>query len=86
MTEYWKTIPIAHLIVQILERRDGLILDNELLSLMEQDTQRPSLQEFNRELMNLEIRGIIQVKNIKKNQRRISFIKEDQSFLAIGED
>ncbi|MHA2363137.1 MAG: hypothetical protein ACXAC7_04215 [Candidatus Hodarchaeales archaeon] len=87
MNEYWKTTPISLLILQILEKRDGLILDNELLNLIEQELgYRPSLLEFNRELMNLEIHGKIYVINIKKNQRRISFIKKDHNFLAIGED
>ena len=86
MTEYWKTMPISLLILQILEKRDGLILDNELLNLIEHEVNRPSLPEFNSELMNLEIRGLIHVTNIKKTQRRISLIKKDQNYLAIGED
>ena len=84
--ESWKTMPLSLVMMQIIKRREGLILDNELLTLVEQETQRPSVSEFNRELMNLEIRGLIHVTNIKKNQRRISLLKEDQSFLAISED
>ena len=83
----WKTMPVGLLILQILERRDGIILDNELLQMLEQELgYRPSSTEFIKELINLEINGKILVSNFKKNQRKITFLKKDQSFLAIGED
>ena len=83
----WKTMPVGLLILQILEKRDGIILDNELLQMLEQELgYRPSSTEFIRELINLEINGKIHVSNFKKNQRKITFLKKEQSFLAIGED
>ena len=83
----WKTMPVGLLILQILERRDGIILDNELLQMLEQELgYRPSSTEFIKELINLEINGKILVSNFKKNQRKITFLKKEQSFLAIGED
>ena len=83
----WKTMPIGLLILQILERRDGIILDNELLQMLEQELgYRPSSSEFIKELINLEINGKIHVSNFKKNQKKITFLKKEQSFLAIGED
>lgn len=83
----WKNQPIGLLMLQILERRDGIILDNELLQMLEQELgYRPSSSEFTKELINLEINGKIHVSNFKKNQRKITFLKKDQSFLAIGED
>ena len=83
----WKTMPIGLLILQILERRDGIILDNELLQMLEQELgYRQSSSEFIKELINLEINGKIHVSNFKKNQKKITFLKKEQSFLAIGED
>ncbi|MFW9929031.1 MAG: hypothetical protein ACFFD1_06545 [Candidatus Thorarchaeota archaeon] len=87
MSEYWESIPLNLLILQILERRDGLILETDLLSLMDQELgYRPSPREFNRVLMNLEIHGKITVVNIKKTQRQIKLVRENQNYLAIGED
>lgn len=87
MNDNWKTTPISLLILQVLDKRDGLILDNELMSLVEQELgYRPSNQEFSRELMNLELNGQIHVSNIKKTQRRVAFLREEQEYLAIGED
>ena len=83
----WKTMPVGLLILQILERRDGIILDSELLQMLEMELgYRPSSTELTKELINLEINGKIHVTNFKKNQRKITFLKKDQSFLAIGED
>ena len=56
MSEYWETIPLNLLILQSLEKRDGLILESDLLSMIEQELgYRPGLKEFNPQLMNLEI-------------------------------
>ena len=83
----WKTMPVGLLILQILERRDGIILDSELLQMLEMELgYRPSSTELTKELINLEINGKIHVSNFKKNQRKITFLKKEQSFLAIGED
>jgi len=83
----WKTMPLGLLILQSLEKREGLIFDNELLNLVEQELgYRPSSGELTAELISLEINGKINITNVKKNQRRISFLKKDQSFLPIGED
>ena len=87
MSEYWESIPLNLLILQILEKRDGLILESDLLSLIDQELgNRPSLRQLNRVLMNLEVHGKITVVNIKKTQRQIKLIREKQTYLAIGED
>ena len=83
----WKTMPLGLIILQTLEKREGVIFDNELLNLVEQELgYRPSSAELTSELINLEINGKINIANVKKNQRRISFLKENQDFLPIGED
>jgi hypothetical protein len=83
----WKTMPLGLLILQSIEKREGIILDNELLLMVEQELgYRPSPAEFTKELITLEITGRIVVTNFKKNQRKITFLKKEQSFLAIGED
>ena len=87
MSEYWESVPLNLVILQIIEKRDGLILESDLLSLVDQEIGfRPGHREFNRVLMNLEIHGKITVVNIKKNQRQIKLVREKQTYLAIGED
>ena len=83
----WKTMPLGLIILQAIEKRDGIILDNELLSLVEQELgYRPSTSEFTKELINLEINGKIVISNFKTKQRKIQFLPKDKSFLPIGED
>ena len=87
MSEYWETVPLCLLILQSLEKRDGLILESDLLSMIEQELgYRPGSKEFNRQLMNLEIYGKIHVASIKKNQRQIKLVSQEHNYLAIGED
>ncbi|HKZ40949.1 MAG TPA: hypothetical protein VJ044_08305 [Candidatus Hodarchaeales archaeon] len=87
MSDYWETIPLNLIAIQILNRRDGLMLDNELLTMMEQEVgYQIGLREFSKILMKLEVHGRIAVQSIKKNQRQIKLIREDHNYLAIGED
>jgi hypothetical protein len=72
--------------MNIVERREGVLLENDLIRLLESDVGEFSERELNRALMKLEIKGLIHVQTIKKNQRVIKRISPNQKFLAIGED
>jgi hypothetical protein len=87
MSELWESVPLNLIVLQIIKKRDGLIMESDLLSLIDQELgYRPGPREFNRVLMNLEVHGKITVVNIKKNQRQIKLIMDKQNYLAIGED
>jgi DNA-binding transcriptional regulator PaaX len=72
--------------MNIVERREGLILEDDLIRLLENDVGEISERELNKALMKLEIEGLIHVQTIKKNQRVIKRVKDGQKFLAVGED
>lgn len=72
--------------MNIVERREGVLLENDLIRLLESDIGDFSERELNRALMKLETKGLIHVQSIKKNQRVIKRISSKQKFLAIGED
>ncbi len=72
--------------MNIVERREGVLLENDLIRLLESDIGDFSERELNRALMKLETKGLIHVQSIKKNQRVIKQITSKQKFLAIGED
>ncbi|OLS19890.1 MAG: hypothetical protein HeimC3_43290 [Candidatus Heimdallarchaeota archaeon LC_3] len=87
MSEHWESVPLNLIVLQIINKRDGLIMESDLLSLIDQELGfRPGSREFNRVLMNLEIQGKVTVVKIKKNQRQIKLVREKQNYLAIGED
>lgn len=72
--------------MNIVERREGMLLEDDLVRLLENDIGEVSKQELNQALMKLEIEGLIYVQTIKKNQRMIRRIDRNQKYLAIGED
>lgn len=83
---YWRPFPLTFSIMNIVERREGLLLEDDLIRLLENDVGEISERELNEALMKLEIEGLIHVQAIKKNQRVIKRVKEGQKFLAVGED
>ena len=84
---FWDTVPLELLVIEALNKRDGIILENELLSLIEQETgDTPDTRELNKTLMNLEVNGKINVVPIRKSQRQIKLLSEGKNYLAIGED
>lgn len=83
-TEY--SIPIKNAILSILKKRQGVIIDKELFSILQKMFDEISLRDMNRALMQLEIEGLIYVSQIAKNKRKIELMKPGQEFLAVGED
>jgi len=74
------------MIINILMKRQGIILEDELRRNLENENMPVSDRELNEVLMALEIEGIVHVSRITKTKRRIELIKPGQEFLAIGED
>ncbi|MFX0049813.1 MAG: hypothetical protein ACFFAJ_07380 [Candidatus Hodarchaeota archaeon] len=83
---YWRPFPLTFSIMNIVERREGLLLEDDLIRLLENDIGEFSERELNQALMKLEIEGLILVQSIKKKQRVIKRIEEEQKFLPVGED
>ncbi len=83
----WSAIPMRNLIVAILKKRHGVILDDELRRTLKKELGAdPSDSELNAALMQLEINGIIHVSQITKTRRRIEVVHEGTEFLAVDED
>ena len=80
-------MPLRSLIVEVMKKRHGVILDDELLRALKKELgSEPSDAELNSALMQLEINGIVHVSQITKTKRRIEVIAEDSEFLAVDED
>ncbi len=82
----WKTMPLSTAVLMAIEKRQGVLLDDELMNILAQEFGEVSNVEINQVLMNLEIRGIIHVNYITKNKRRIEKIKDNMVYMAVGED
>ena len=83
---YWRPFPLTFSVMNIVERREGILLEDDLIRLLESDVGEFSKRELNQALMKLEIEGLILVQTIKKNQRVIKRIKKGKNYLTIGED
>lgn len=77
---------MRNVILTILAKHQGVILDNELVAIVEKDYGELSPSELNKALMNLENNGIIHVSRITKTKRRIEAIKPGAEFLPVSED
>jgi len=83
----WNSIPITNLVVQIVKKRRGVILDDELIRALKKELgTEPSDSELNAALLQLEINGLVHVSQITKTKRRIEVISEGTEFLAVDED
>ena len=82
----WRSTPLHIVVLDLLESRKGVMLDNDLNGLLEKRGNAVSESEINNALMELEIKGEISVTNIKKHQRKIELIREGQDYLPVGED
>jgi hypothetical protein len=83
---YWKPFPLTFSVMNIVERREGILLEDDLIRLLESDVGEFSKRELNQALMKLEIEGLILVQTIKKNQRVIKRVKKGKIYLTVGED
>ncbi len=83
----WNAMPMTNLVVSIVKKRRGVILDDELVRALKKELgTEPSEAELNSALLQLEINGLVHVSQITKTKRRIEIISEGASFLAVDED
>jgi len=87
MMSTWNATPLTNLVVQIIKKRHGVILDDELIRALKKEIgTEPSEAELNAALLKLEINGLVHVGQITKTKRRIEVISEGTEFLAVDED
>ncbi|NHI89853.1 MAG: hypothetical protein EAX87_10040 [Candidatus Thorarchaeota archaeon] len=83
----WNAMPMTNLVVEIVKKRRGVILDDELIRALKKELgTEPSEAELNAALLQLEINGLVHVSQITKTKRRIEIITEGAQFLAVDED
>ncbi|MHA1949768.1 MAG: hypothetical protein ACW987_07835 [Candidatus Thorarchaeota archaeon] len=83
----WNAMPLPNLVISIVKKRRGVILDDELIRALKKELgSEPSEAELNSALLQLEINGLVHVSQITKTKRRIEVLTGDQTFLAVDED
>ena len=70
----WKTLPIKNTILQILARNKGVITDKELYNYLLKEFKELTHSDFSKNLMALEIQGIINVSRITNAKNKIELM------------
>ena len=81
----WRTVPLRNTILAILQKRQGVVIDKELLRLLKTNRVTATPEDLDRALLELEISGQIHVQQITKTKRKIELLGE-RRYLAIAED
>ncbi len=70
----WRSVPLYYAIVDELERRGGSAKDVDLYKALRSKFEL-TFAEFLRELMKLEMQGIVYVSVLKENMRNVELLK-----------
>lgn len=76
MSKFRSTQPIHTTIVELLYKKGGNSTDKEIYKDLENMVDDLSFKTYNRNLMELELNGIIRVTTLTKNRRNIEVIKK----------
>ena len=79
-------MPLSTAIIMAIEKRQGVILDDELAKILSMEFGDVSKNEINRILMTLEIRGLVHVTYVTKTKMRIELIRDGMIYMAVDED
>ncbi len=74
----WKPHPLHTVMIELLQRK-GPATDTDLLSMMKEVYSDLSFNVYNKELMRLEIEGLIHVSTLTKGKRRVELLKKAES-------
>lgn len=70
----WKPYPLRTVVVELLQRK-GATTDSELHNMVKEVHGDLGFNILNKELMCLEIEGVIKVSALTRGKRRVEFIK-----------
>lgn len=74
----WNPHPLSIIIVELLKRK-GSTTDTELYDMVKEVKGDLGFTLLNKELMRLEIEGIIRVSTLTRGKRRVELIKKEET-------
>lgn len=74
VTKTWKPYPLYTVIIELLQRK-GPTTDTELYSMVKESRGDLGFSELNKELMRLELEGLIHVSALTRGKRRVELLK-----------
>ncbi len=76
--EPWRPYPLSTIIAELLQRK-GPLTDIEVLEMIRELHGDVGFNAFNKELMRLEIVGVIRVSALTKGKRRLEHVAEGRA-------
>jgi Fe2+ or Zn2+ uptake regulation protein len=74
-TKTWRAHPLSVVIVELLQRK-GASTDIELYDMVKEAYGDLGFSALNKELMRLEIKGLVHVSALTKGKRRVELLKK----------
>ncbi len=74
----WNPQPLSTIVIELL-RRKGPTTDSELYDMVKEVYSDLGFNTFNKELMKLEIMGVIHVSSLARGKRRVEPLKSKNS-------
>lgn len=71
MSKVWSPRPVSLAIVEVLERKGGGLTDLDLQKELKSNFGEVSFRELNRDLMRLEMQGVLRVSRLMKGKRQV---------------
>ncbi len=73
MSKVWSPRPLGLAIVETLERK-GAMTDIELHKELKSDFGEVSFRELNKDLLKLEVQGVLRVSRLMKGKRQVELV------------
>jgi hypothetical protein len=74
----WSATPLRNKIIVALVKRGGEVLDDDLGRLVQRGEEAVSPEIMDRELMSLEVQGIVNISQITKTRKKVKLINQDR--------
>ena len=74
----WSAAPLRNKILVALVKRGGEIIDDDLARLVQRGDESVSNDFLQRELMCLEIQGVVNISQITKTRKKIKLINQER--------
>lgn len=74
----WSAAPLRNKILVAIVKRGGEILDDDLARLVQRGEEAVSTEILERELMALEVQGIVNISQITKTRKKVKLINQER--------
>jgi len=71
----WKTRPAYYYLLEILKKKGGAMVDDDLFDVLTKQLKDLGYKDFNELLMRLEISGKIRATSLTRGKRRVELIE-----------